>query len=465
MPREKGAGWGPMSSLHVALCCFLVLALGFSLAFFQLQRNNIELYGVPTNLVSGARTFLRQNPNVLVPTAEPQSAEEFAETAFEYWRAKVHPQIAALDVRNASWHGPDDDTWQRLQDLNLSSLGDHCLYLFSYKPSADDRPKVSWDEDSKVCRMAGADPFYKRAKVLAAALEMVMEPHRDEFDHPFQFYIDVTDGTRNIPEIGRLGLPVVAWAYSQKNDRVLPFADYYSIVGHFFPKIKAQMPEDLHGWGETMHGVYGRDKIPLVDWATKRPEAVYRGTCSLTFDPDTPTGNLAIRPELCRKAALAPYFDLGMGGNFGDPKNEWPTQQLANVEKACMQCAVRQGGALTRAQMMTYKYQVVVDGWATTCDSTHWKLLSNSAVIIVRPDRSDQPPWAYWYQTFLVPGRDFVPSTISEVGETIEWCLENDGEAREIARNAREFVLTKLTKEGVAHFMLLTLRYLSGLYE
>lgn len=55
--------------------------------------------------------------------------------------------------------------------------------------------------------------------------------------------MDVTDGTRNIPEIGRLGLPVVAWAYSQNNDFVLPFADYYSIVGHFFPQIKTHMPE------------------------------------------------------------------------------------------------------------------------------------------------------------------------------------------------------------------------------
>lgn len=122
-------------------------------------------------------------------------------------------------------------------------------------------------------------------------------------------------------------------------------------------------PQELHTWGETMHGVYGRGMIPLVDWDTKRPEAVYRGTCSLTFDPDSPTGNLAIRPELCRKAALTSYFDLGMKGDSpGDAEKGWQTQESANAEKACAQCAVREGGALTRAQMVGYKYQVVVDG-------------------------------------------------------------------------------------------------------
>lgn len=86
-------------------------------------------------------------------------------------------------------------------------------------------------------------------------------------------------------------------------------------------------------------------------------------------------------------------------------------------------------------------------------------------MIIVRPDRSDLPPWAYWYQPFLVPGRHFLPSTISEVGENIRWCRANDEEARAIASNAREFVLSRLTAESVAHFMLLSLRYLSELYE
>jgi hypothetical protein len=113
-----------------------------------------------------------------------------------------------------------------------------------------------------------------------------------------------------------------------------------------------------------MHGVYGPGKIPLVDWATKLPEAVYRGACSLTFDPDSATANLAIRPELCRRTALTPYLDIGMSP-FGAPGTKWATQQLANVAAACTQCAVREGGALTRAQMLKYKYQLVVDGWVT----------------------------------------------------------------------------------------------------
>jgi hypothetical protein len=54
--------------------------------------------------------------------------------------------------------------------------------------------------------------------------------------------MDVTDGTRNLPELTLLGLPVVSWAFSQQNTWVLPFADYYSIVGHFFPQLQPRMP-------------------------------------------------------------------------------------------------------------------------------------------------------------------------------------------------------------------------------
>lgn len=177
---EKGAGWGVTTSSFAGFCCFLILALGFFRAL--VQHHSIEQHKVPSTPASAALAILREDPSL----ATPQSAEEFAETAFEYWRTRVHPQIAALNVREAGWRGPEDDTWQRLQDLNLSSTGDHCLYLFSYQPSAESRLRVSWDENSKVCRMGGGDPFYQRAKVLAAALETVMEPHKDKFDHPFQ---------------------------------------------------------------------------------------------------------------------------------------------------------------------------------------------------------------------------------------------------------------------------------------
>jgi hypothetical protein len=84
-------------------------------------------------------------------------------------------------------------------------------------------------------------------------------------------------------------------------------------------------------------------------------------------------------------------------------------------------------------------------------------------VLIVRPDGVASPPWSFWYQPFLVPYQHFLPSTIGEVGDKIRWCRENDEKAREIAGNAREIVLSRLTPESVGHFMLLALRYLSDL--
>lgn len=146
-----------------------------------------------------------------------------------------------------------------------------------------------------------------------------------------------------------------------------------------------------------------------------------------------------------------------------DPNDPFITQTHSNIFKACAHCEVRKTEFKSRAEMMAYKYQVVIDGWGTTCDSTHWKLLSNSAVVIVSPDYTDRPPWAFWYQPFLVPYEHFVPATISEVGERIRWCRENEDKARLLAQNAREFVRNHLTREGAGHFIYVVLKYVHKL--
>jgi hypothetical protein len=174
MTGIKPAPRAQLQCLHVGVCCFLILLFGVSLALYQRQSIELQLAG---RLYSGARTLLRP------PKASP-TPTEFATEAFQYWVARVHSKVTAL--RNATWRGPDDDTFERLVRLGFSPAGDHCLYLFSYTPQREGPLRVNWDENSRVCRTIEGDHFWKRARVLAAAIEMVMEPHRDEFTHPFQ---------------------------------------------------------------------------------------------------------------------------------------------------------------------------------------------------------------------------------------------------------------------------------------
>lgn len=123
----------------------------------------------------------------------------------------------------------------------------------------------------------------------------------------------MTDGTRNLPNSGReLGLPILSWAFGQQQDYILPFPDYYSLAGYFCPEASLRLPESHVGWAQTMQSVYGTDAIPLIPWEEKRSEGIYRGSCSLTLDPDSLKGFVALRPELCQRQALAPYLDMGM---------------------------------------------------------------------------------------------------------------------------------------------------------
>jgi hypothetical protein len=95
---------------------------------------------------------------------------------------------------------------------------------------------------------------------------------------------------------------------------------------------------------------------------------------------------------------------------------------------------------LTPVEQLQYKYLLDVDGWSNAWDGLVWKLYSGSLVIKVKS------VWKQWYYDDLIEYVHYVPvnNDFSDLKYIIQWCLKNDEKCKEIIKNAKEFVKTKL---------------------
>jgi spore maturation protein CgeB len=89
------------------------------------------------------------------------------------------------------------------------------------------------------------------------------------------------------------------------------------------------------------------------------------------------------------------------------------------------------------------KYILVLDG-NCIASSHQWVFASGSVPIMVtHPDNN------YWFKKYLKPGVHYVSVKydLSDLREKIEWLVNNDAEAKQIANNAMEFAKTVLSSE------------------
>jgi len=84
---------------------------------------------------------------------------------------------------------------------------------------------------------------------------------------------------------------------------------------------------------------------------------------------------------------------------------------------------------------LRYKYIFIIDG-ACIASALQWVFASGSVPILVT-----HPENEYWFKKYLKPGFHcmIVNYDLSNVEETIQWLIDHDEEARQIAKNAREF--------------------------
>uniref|UniRef100_A0A6S8LC73 Glycosyl transferase CAP10 domain-containing protein n=1 Tax=Dunaliella tertiolecta TaxID=3047 RepID=A0A6S8LC73_DUNTE len=111
--------------------------------------------------------------------------------------------------------------------------------------------------------------------------------------------------------------------------------------------------------------------------------------------------------------------------------------------------------------MLRFKYQLLVDGHGPAYDGNIWKLLSNGVSFQIAPDAEhpSQPTPLYhmFYSPVLRARENYIPTTMSELGESVQWCLDNDEQCSDIAKNARNTVKKVLNLTVVLDYMMRTL--------
>jgi hypothetical protein len=105
-----------------------------------------------------------------------------------------------------------------------------------------------------------------------------------------------------------------------------------------------------------------------------------------------------------------------------------------------------------------YKYIFIVDG--NCIASAHqWVFASGSVPLMVtHPDNE------YWFKNYLKPGFHYMPIKydLSDLKETIEWLVNNDDKAKQIAENAMEFARIVFSSEFQHGYLMKEIKRVAG---
>lgn len=107
---------------------------------------------------------------------------------------------------------------------------------------------------------------------------------------------------------------------------------------------------------------------------------------------------------------------------------------------------------LTPKEQSEYKYIVNVDGHVSAFRLS-LELSMGSVILLVNSS------WKIWYSNLLIPFVHYVPvlEDLSDLIDKIKWCRNNDKKCEEIAKNAKDFFMLYLQKDGVLDYMQKTL--------
>lgn len=111
------------------------------------------------------------------------------------------------------------------------------------------------------------------------------------------------------------------------------------------------------------------------------------------------------------------------------------------------------GDFIPYEDQLNYKYNIMIDGYTCSFSASGWRFFSNS--LIFKEDSDN----IQWYYNELKPYIHYIPvkQGLSDLIEKIRWAREHDEEAQSIAKQAREFACSHITKEASSLYLYYTL--------
>ncbi len=232
-------------------------------------------------------------------------------------------------------------------------------------------------------------------------------------------------GERNPPTVDG---PVLASTKHEDFTHVIYFADW-----NFDPtRTDPEHCSEAYDW--TYNSILVEQTSKELPWESKIPTAIWRGGLQGYQYDYSPRGFFETpRGKLCYLSSVYPHH-LNAGTN-------WLETSVQRI--------IRNTGFdphkpfLSVREHLRFKYQVNVDGHTATYPGLQWRLLSNCTVL---KQKSKNKMW-YFYP--LKPWVHYVPieEDLSDLIEKIEWCKQNDAEAKKIAMQGRKLAQESLLPE------------------
>lgn len=201
---------------------------------------------------------------------------------------------------------------------------------------------------------------------------------------------------------------------------------------------RVMFPENIH-FAMTRRTIATRD-IFDIPWNKKSPMFMFRGS-------NTGIGvNSSTNPrlKLCEQFKNNPCFNVGITNpNMRHRKVMGVSGlQIPKVSELII------SSPKTLIEQSSYKFIIHIQGH-TQAFRLSIELAMNSVLLIVKGK------YRLWYESKLIPWKHFVPveSDLSDLLEKVSWCLENDRECEQIAKNARQFYDTYLSKKGCLTYL------------
>ncbi len=102
------------------------------------------------------------------------------------------------------------------------------------------------------------------------------------------------------------------------------------------------------------------------------------------------------------------------------------------------------GNPMSPPSQVKYKYLICANGNSFP-GSLKWQLFSGSVVL------RNESEWIQWFEEALLPNKHYIPykSDCSDLVKKVQWLIQNDGTAKQIAKEAKKFARQNLTSKSV----------------
>lgn len=189
-------------------------------------------------------------------------------------------------------------------------------------------------------------------------------------------------------------------------------------------------------------------------WSERIPTAVFRGAstgCGVTIDTN-PRLKMAYLSSISPTEKGIKLLDAGITKWNLRPRKVMgnPYLQLIEPNKLPFWDIMTNGlvKPLSPEEQANYKYIVNVDGHVNA-----FRLsleLSMGSVVLLADSK-----YRVWFRRYLIPYVHYVPvkEDLSNLFEQIRWCRDNDKQCEDIAKNAKVFYDTFLSKNGILDYM------------